>query len=112
MPFENSSWSSPESNLSASDFAKVCLINTNVGRQLVKGNMKLPVKKTPGGAYNIAALHAAAGVLCGSHGGLVDVPADEKRSAAKKLISLLKEAKESIPDALWAVAGEKKPAKE
>src|SRR5574341_189798 len=108
MPFTNKPWSSPESDLSADDYAKVCLIDMNQpGKDKVKNLSKLPIKSTPDGPYNINAIHSAAGVIGGARGGLRGVPADEKRKAARKLISLYKEMDEQAPDAVYRSAGEK-----
>ncbi len=47
MPFTDEAWSSPESSLSAEDFAKVCLIDLNPpGKEKVKGLCRLPVRNT------------------------------------------------------------------
>ena len=102
--FETSTWSSPESKLSAEDFAKVCLMNWNGKGELTKGKMALPVRKTPGGAINTNAVHAAAAALAGARGG-VKAPPAEKKAAAKKLISYYGEMKETPPDSLKRVAG-------
>lgn len=112
MPFTNKPWSSPESDLSAEDYAKVCLIDMNqAGKDKVKNLCKLPVKSTPDGPYNVNAIHSAARALAGARGGLKGVPADEKRKAARKLISLHKEIDEQAPNAIYRIAGEKPPSK-
>ncbi len=92
MPFTNAAWSSPEADLSAEDYAKVCLIDLNApGEAKVKGNCKLPIRSTPNGPYNTNAMMAAANALSGSRGG-VDAPPEEKKKAARKLMRLMAEA--------------------
>ena len=87
--FSNASWSSPESDLSPEDFAKVCLIDLNPsGEPKTKGRCKLPIRSTPGGPVNKAALQNAAGRIFQMTG----VPADTKKKAARRLVSLMREA--------------------
>jgi len=107
--FSSSPWSSPESSLSPEDFAKVCLIDANPpGKPKVKELCKLPVRSTPGGPVNKNAVHAATG----AHGiqGVKGVSSDEKRSAAKKLVSLYNSMGETAPESTYRVAGMKRPA--
>ena len=103
MPFSDEAWSSPESDLEVDDFCAVCLIDTNdAGQPKVKAKCKLPVKSTPGGPYNKAAIRNAAGRIFQMTG----VPADKKRAAARKLISLMREAKIEVgSEALKRLAG-------
>ncbi len=113
MPFTNAPWSSPESELSPQDFAKVCLIDMNAsGKEPVKGMMHLPLKSTPNGPYNVNAIHAAAAALAGARGGLKGVPAAEKAKAARRLISLYKEMSEQAPESMYRMAGMKMPARQ
>lgn len=107
--FTKSPWSSPESDLSVEDFAKVCLIDMNPpGKTKTKGMLHLPVRSTPGGPVNVNALHAASG----AHGiqGVKGVSPEKKRSAAKKLISLYRQAGEIAPEHVYRIAGERRPA--
>jgi len=101
--FASGSWSSPESQLSASDFCRVCLIDTNAkGAEKVKAKCKLPVRSTPGGPVNKAALRNAAGRIFQTKG----VSADAKRKAASRLVSLMRSAGiEVSSDALLRLAG-------
>ncbi len=61
--------------------------------------------KEPSGAYNKNGIHAAASVLAGGRGG-VQAPPDQKRKAARSLIRLYGEMKETPPPSLKRVAGE------
>jgi hypothetical protein len=108
MPFTHvSNWSDPAPNLSPDDYAKVCLMDLNApGAPKTKANCKLPVKKTPDGPYVIEAIHAAAGAH-GIQG--VQAPADKKRQAASKLVSLYSEMGEVAPEAVYRIAGKQMP---
>lgn len=80
-----SRWPTPEAYCSA------CLIDLNPpGEPKSKARCYLPVKE-PGGAYNKAALRAAASVLGGGRGG-VNVPDDEKAKARRRIQSLMADA--------------------
>lgn len=89
----------------AQAFCDASLINLNSGPRSdwTKSNCKLRVYE-PGGDLNANGVHAAAAVLAGARGG-VDAPAQAKRSAAKKLVSLYRELKEQAPDAVRRLAG-------
>ncbi len=107
MPFSNEPWAGAkvEAALDPDDYCSVCLIDLNEpGAEKVKGNCKLPVRATPGGAYNVAAIHACAGAH-GVQG--VDAPPEEKRKAARKVISLYREMKEEPPEAVLRIAGQR-----
>jgi hypothetical protein len=101
--FSDSPWSTPEANMSAEDFAKCVLINMNKpGEPPVKSKMKLPVRSTPGGPVNKAALQNAAGRIFQMTG----VPPADKAKAAKRLVSLMKEAGMQVnSNALMRMAG-------
>lgn len=105
MPFTEGSWSSPESNLEAGDYCSCCLIDLNPsGQAKVKGLCHLPLKSSPGAPYSKGAIRAA----MGGHGifRLSGVPADAKRKAARRLVSLAREAKiEVTSQALLRLAG-------
>lgn len=104
--FTDTAWSSPESKLSAEDYAKVCLIDSNPsGKDKVKALCHLPVRSTPGGPVNKNGVHSAAGALAGARGGLKGVSPADKKSAARKLMSFYSEMKETPPDALKRIAG-------
>lgn len=88
MPFTNSPWASPESELDAKDFCAVCLIDLNEeGESKVKGKCYLPVRRRPGAPYNINALRNAAARLPQTK-----VPPEAKRKAARRLVRLMREA--------------------
>ena len=106
MPFTDAAWESPESRLDAADYCAVCLIDLNEGREKVKGNCKLPVRSTPGGPYNRNALRAAAAALAGARGGL-DAPPEAKRSAARRLVRLMREAGINVGESLLRMAGQR-----
>lgn len=103
MPFSDEPWDSPESDLTVEQFCAVCLIDYNEGEK-IKAKCKLPIKKTPDGPYNKAALRNAAGRIFQMTG----VPPEKKRTAARKLISLMNEAKIEVnSEALRRLAGSK-----
>ena len=93
-----SRWDTPESYCSS------CLLDLNEGSgDKVKSNCHLPVKE-PSGAYNRAALGAAAAALAGARGGGMSIPASAKKSAARKLISLYHRFKLDVPPSLKNLA--------
>lgn len=104
MAFSRAPWSSPEADLDTEEYCSVCLIDANPAGPKTKANCNLPVKSTPGGPTNINALHACSVALAGGRGGL-DAPPEQKRSAARKLIRLYREAGEVPPPSLRRVAG-------
>lgn len=105
MPFTDEPWESPETQLSASDFCKVCLVDLNPkGAEKVKARCYLPVRRSPGAPYNRNALRAAAAALMGARGG-VKIPAAEKRRAARKLVRLMREAGMSVGEGILRLAG-------
>jgi len=96
------------SSFTASDYTpeqwrKACLIDTGRGDELSKERYKLPVRE-PGGALNVNGVHAAASALAGGRGG-VDVPADQRKAAARKLVRLYGEIDEDPPDSMRTMAG-------
>ena len=87
--FTNASWSTPESDLSASAYCSVCLMNWNSsGEEKVKSKCALPIRKEPGGPIYKAALRNAASRISQVKG----APAEEKAKAKKRLASLKKQA--------------------
>jgi len=105
MTFTDAAWSSPQSNLDASDYCSVCLVDLNEsGETKVKAKCKLPVRSRPGGPYNRSALRAAAAALAGARGG-VDIPAAEKRRAARRLVRLMAAAGITPGDSIKKLAG-------
>lgn len=106
MPFSRDTWESPESSLDADAFCSVCLIDENPsGEDKVKGNCKLPVRSSPGAPYNVKAMQAAWGALMGARGGVEAAP-EQKRKAARKLMSLYQEARLPVPTAMRRMSGE------
>jgi len=105
MSFTNKPWdkAAVSRNLNEADYCKVCLIDMNEGEK-IKAKCKLPVRHTPDGPYNLNAMSAAASVLAGGRGG-IDAPSDKKRSAARKLIRLYRQAEREPPPSLRRVAG-------
>ena len=108
MPFTSVPWSSPESELSSTDFCKVCLIDENPdGAEKIKAKCKLPIRSRPGAPINSNAVYAAAGGY-----GVTRVTGTSpaaKKKAANRLISLYKEMGETAPEAIYRVAGKARP---
>lgn len=87
----------------ADAYCAACLIDTNpTGKPKTKDACKLPVRE-PGGDTNANGVHAAAAALAGARGG-VDAPAPAKKVAARKLINLYGELKETPPDSVRRMA--------
>ena len=87
--FTDAPWSSPESGMSPEDFAKCSLIDMNApGEPKIKSKIKLPIRSTPGGPVSKAALQNAAGRIFQMTG----VPPADKKKAARRLVSLMREA--------------------
>jgi len=104
MPFSDESWSTPESSLTPEQFCSVCLIDLNEGRDKIKAKCKLPIRKRPGGPINKGALRNAAGRIFQMKG----VPAEAKRKAARRIVSLMREAKIDVTsESLLRLAGKK-----
>lgn len=106
MSFTDEPWETPEHELDAEDFCKVCLIDLNEpGAEKVKDKCKLPVRRTPGGPYNRNALRAAAAALAGARGGVKGVPPEVKRKAARACVRLMREAGINVGESLLRIAG-------
>ena len=93
----------PWSDYTAADYSieqwhAACLIHQHEGPPTSKSQCKLPVK-TPSGSVNKNGVHAAAGALAGSRGG-VNASSDEKASAAKALIRYYHQMDEEPPSSL------------
>lgn len=104
MAVSNRPWSSiTESDYKTPEaFCSACLIDLNTGREKSKSLCKLPVRE-PGGALNRSAVHAAAAALAGARGG-VKAPADAKKRAARRLLSLYRQLKDEPPPGLKRMA--------
>lgn len=92
---------------SAEEYCKACLIDLNEsGQEKVASKCKLPIRE-PNGMLNRNGIIAAAAALAGSRGG-VDAPLEEKRKAAKKLVSLYRNVLgEEPPERILKLAGMK-----
>ena len=87
--YSDESWSSPESTLSAEDFCRVCLLDANpAGEPKIKAKCHLPVRKTPGGPINRAALRNAKARLNQVQG----VSGADKAKALARLNRLMEDA--------------------
>ncbi len=102
----------PWSNFSESDYDKeqwwdACLIHLVPKSEYTsKEQCKLPVKE-PDGTYNRNGIYAAAAALAGARGG-VKAPMEDKRKAAKKLVSLYRNVlDEEPPESIKRLAGVK-----
>ena len=105
MPeFTDESWSSPEANLDAAAYCSVCLIDTNGDGPKIKANCKLPIRSTPGGPINKAALRNASSRIFQ----MTDVPAEAKKRAAVALVGHMKAAGMDVgAQTLMRLAGQK-----
>jgi hypothetical protein len=90
--FTNDKWSGSAADYKdAATYCDACLIDSNTDpKNKTKDNCHLPIKKD--GLIYRRALQAAAGALLGSRGNTVKASTEEKKAAAKKLVSLMKEA--------------------
>ena len=89
----------------AGAFCDACLVNENDGPRSgwTKSACHLPVKE-PSGDYNRTALGSAAAALAGARGNGVDLPATEKKKAARKLAALYARFQLPLPDSLKNMA--------
>jgi hypothetical protein len=106
MVFASGKWDGAASNYkSTDDYCKACAIDMNEnGKPKVQAMCKLPIK-TPDGDYSTRALVSAQGVLLGAMGG-VDAPMAEKVKAARKIASLMRQAKMEPNPGLVKMAGQ------
>lgn len=106
MGISEAAWDGSASNYSDADaYCKACLIDENPsGQDKTKQACKLPVY-TPNGDLNRNAVHSAAAVMAGGMGGVSASP-QSKKAAARKLIRLYGELKETPPDSLKKIAGQ------
>lgn len=110
MPISSKPWGNVDKTVeaygSAEKYCRACLIDLNEPREeKIAGKCKLPVRE-PNGAINRNALAAAAVALAGGRTP-IDAPLSEKRKAAKKLITLYREADIEPPESLKRLAGVK-----
>ena len=91
-----SMWSSADYTLE--QYAAACLVSPPADQLKSKSQCKLPIK-TPDGVLNRAGVHAAAAALAGARGG-VQLSADERKTAEKKLKAAYKKLNEEPPPSL------------
>lgn len=104
MAISNKAWGQfAESDYTLEQWHRACLIHLHDGPPEAKSQCKLPVRE-PNGTLNRNGVHAAAAALAGARGG-VDAPMAEKRSAARKLITLYGELDEEPPESIRRLAG-------
>jgi len=99
----SASWDGDAARFTPQQWRDACLVDTGEGAPDAKSRYKLPVRE-PSGAYNRAALGAAAAALAGARGSGMTIPASAKKSAAKKLVSLYNRFQLPIPDSLKNMA--------
>lgn len=105
MPFSDKPWGEiTEADYEdAAAFCDACLIDLNPeGEEKTKALCKLPVAE-PGGTYNRNGMRAAAAALAGARGG-VEAPTEAKRSAARRLMSLMYEAEMTPGESLMRMS--------
>jgi hypothetical protein len=102
----------PWSNFTAADYTlaqwhRACLIHLHTSRlPSSKDQCKLPVRE-PDGTLNRNGVFAAAAVLAGARGG-VDAPMEQKRKAARTIVSLYRNVlKAEPPEAVVRLARER-----
>ena len=102
MAISEKPWSGSSANYKdAASYCAACLIDINTGKDKIAGNCKLPVFE-PDGALNRAAAHNAASRIDQVSG----VSSSVKEAAARKLVSLYRQLKESPPSSLLRLAHE------
>lgn len=95
-----------ESDYDLEQWHRACLIHLHDGAPTSKEQCKLPVRE-PNGTLNRNGIHAAAAALAGARGG-VKAPTEDKRKAAKKLVSLYRNVlDEEPPESILKLAGMK-----
>ncbi len=103
MAISDAPWDGAASNYRDTNaYCAACLIDENESGDKTQDNCKLPVK-TPDGAINRNAVHAAAAALAGGRGGVKASPAS-KKAAARKLVRLYGELKEPPPNSIKNMA--------
>lgn len=107
MAISNRPWSAPTVGDFGGDparYCSACLMDLNpAGGDKVAANCKLPVKE-PNGDVNANALRAASAALAGARGG-VQAPAEAKRAAARKLVTMMRSAQMTPGQSLTRMAG-------
>jgi len=100
MAYVDKAWDGSASNYPDTDaYCDACLIDDNPsGQDKVQALCKLPVKDANGDT-NVNAVHAAAAALAGGRGGVKASPAS-KKTAARKLMGMYSDMKETAPDSI------------
>src|SRR5690242_12711076 len=96
-------WDGDAARYQPDEWKRATLLDTGVGARDSKDRYKLPVRE-PDGTLNRNALGPATAALAGARGEVQATPA-QKRSAAKKLLGLYREAQEEAPASLKRIAG-------
>lgn len=87
--FTDASWSTPESDLSADEYCRVCLVDYNTtGEEKTKAKCKLPIRSRPGAPVNKNALRNASSRLPQ----MTEVPSEQVSRAKSRLEALKKQA--------------------
>jgi len=106
--FTDKAWDGSASRFpDTASYCKSCLLDLNPPgvspEKKTQDTCKLPVTE-PDGTVNTNALSAALGALNGARNALAGVSAQDKKKAAKKLLSLYRAAKLDVPDSLKSLA--------
>jgi hypothetical protein len=104
-PISNAPWDgSPTQWKDTESYCAACLIDSNpAGKPKVQALCKLPYR-FPSGAISSVSVHMCAAALAGARGGLKGVSPADKKSAAKKLLALYQQLKETPPPTLKSMA--------
>jgi hypothetical protein len=104
MAITDKAWDGSASRWSdTASYCASCLIDENEpGKDKIQANCKLPVKE-PNGDINRNAVHAAAAALAGGRGGVKASPSARK-AAARKLVRLYGQLKETPPPSIKNMA--------
>ncbi len=108
MPFSNASWDAGRArrNNTPEAYCRLCLFDLNApGATKIKDKCKCPLRYTPGGPYVKAAIRAAAGALAGARDGVQGVSAAKRRSGARTLVRLMREAGMTPGASIRRIAG-------
>ncbi len=86
--YSDESWATPSSDLDTNSYCSVCLVDENLaGAEKIKAKCHLPVRKTPGGSINKAALRNASARL-----EQTQMSAASKATAKRKLARMMTQA--------------------
>jgi len=106
MQFSDRVWDGSASRYKDTNaYCAACLIDLNEpGAEKIQAKCKLPIKE-PDGTYNRNAIRAAAAALMGARTPL-QAPASEKAKAARKLLTIMREAGIQAGESLRKLASE------